>query len=233
MQFTITSLTPQQESSIPTYREKWREIERSTEPINPDRVQDAVKDTYEVLGKKAPKILFFDSPRPAIQIANSVQQQEKWFRRSNLLGITIMERFTYWFDEDLGNEIFDKFYPPFDTLSELDKLDGYLHKAIWNYIHSLNLESLPAYQWLQPGARSPIFGLLDFCISVLKCPHDRRQWQAFKKLIQSCGCTFFFEKTCLVCARPIKICIDDISSEREKQKPIIEFVDGFSVYKKD
>ena len=132
MQFPITALTSDQESSIASYQEKWRAIALSTEPINRDLVADAVKDTYEVLGKEAPKILFFDSPRAAIKIANSVGQQEKWLRQSNVLGITLMECFTYWFAKDLGNDIFDRF-----TFSDLDKIDYYLEKAIWSYIHSL------------------------------------------------------------------------------------------------
>jgi len=58
-------ITPEQEALIPAYREKWQAIAFSTEPINRQKVELAIKFVYEVMGKKAPKIKFCSSPYEA------------------------------------------------------------------------------------------------------------------------------------------------------------------------
>jgi len=57
----IESLTPEQEALIPVYREKWKAIALSTEPIERQKASLAVKAAYATIGKKEPEILFFDS----------------------------------------------------------------------------------------------------------------------------------------------------------------------------
>ena len=58
----IEKLTPEQEALIPVYREKWRSIALSTEPIDRQKAREAVKAAYKLIGKQEPEIIFFDSP---------------------------------------------------------------------------------------------------------------------------------------------------------------------------
>lgn len=58
----IEKLKPQQEALIQVYRDKWRRIALSTEPINHEKATEAVKAVYEVVGLPKPKIIFCDSP---------------------------------------------------------------------------------------------------------------------------------------------------------------------------
>lgn len=58
----IEKLTPEQEALIPVYREKWRSIALSTEPIDRKKAAEAVKAAYKLIGKQEPEIIFFDSP---------------------------------------------------------------------------------------------------------------------------------------------------------------------------
>ncbi|MUG93946.1 hypothetical protein F7734_16685 [Scytonema sp. UIC 10036] len=52
MSLNLNKLTPQQEACIPLYREKWRTISFSTLPLVEQKVSEAVKTAYEVIGEK-------------------------------------------------------------------------------------------------------------------------------------------------------------------------------------
>jgi hypothetical protein len=61
-------LTPEQEALIPGYQEKWRQVYLSTQPIDRVKAAAAVKESYAVMGKKAPaEIVFCASPREALE----------------------------------------------------------------------------------------------------------------------------------------------------------------------
>ncbi|MEP0793021.1 hypothetical protein NDI44_00495 [Trichocoleus sp. DQ-A3] len=58
----IEKLTPEQEALIPVYREKWRDIAYSTEPIDREKAAKAVKAVYILIELSEQEILFYDSP---------------------------------------------------------------------------------------------------------------------------------------------------------------------------
>ncbi|MBW4694934.1 MAG: hypothetical protein KME27_24555 [Lyngbya sp. HA4199-MV5] len=57
----IIKITPEQKALIPVYCEKWRQIALSTEPIDPQKAGDAVRNIYSMYGLNQPDILFFPS----------------------------------------------------------------------------------------------------------------------------------------------------------------------------
>ncbi|MEG4037307.1 hypothetical protein QUA03_26205 [Microcoleus sp. S36b_A4] len=62
----IEQLTPQQQALIPVYREHWRKIALSTEPIEREAAaKKSVRFAYAALGYKEPQIIICDSPRAA------------------------------------------------------------------------------------------------------------------------------------------------------------------------
>ena len=61
----IAILTPEQEALIPVYQEKWQAIALSTEPINRQKAEAAIKAAYGIMGKRAPQIRFCSSPYEA------------------------------------------------------------------------------------------------------------------------------------------------------------------------
>ena len=71
---------------------------------------------------------------------------------------------------------------------------------------------------------------LDYCISVLNCAHDQRKWQVFQSLVSNCGWIFPFEKTCIVCARPIKLSFDSELLLHAEGEYAILYADGYSLY---
>lgn len=76
LQTRIEKVTPEQEALIPVYREKWRAIALSTEPIARQKASLAVKAAYATIGKKEPEILFFDSPYAVLNAFPSQLESE-------------------------------------------------------------------------------------------------------------------------------------------------------------
>lgn len=63
----IEQLTAEQEALIPVYREKWRSIALSAEPIDYEKAKESVKEVYALIGLSQPKIVFCDSPNAALK----------------------------------------------------------------------------------------------------------------------------------------------------------------------
>ncbi len=79
----IEELTPQQKALIPVYREKWRKIALSTEPIDREKAAQSVKFAYAALGYKEPQIIICDSPHAAfdrifLPIFETCQKSPSW-----------------------------------------------------------------------------------------------------------------------------------------------------------
>lgn len=64
----INFLTTEQEALIPEYQEKWQHYITSTEPIDREKAQSALNVVYQLMGKKAPKIVFCQSPYEVLQL---------------------------------------------------------------------------------------------------------------------------------------------------------------------
>ncbi|MDM9380682.1 hypothetical protein QUB80_08180 [Chlorogloeopsis sp. ULAP01] len=74
----IEFFTPEQQASIPLYKEKWLEIALSTELINQHRAATAIKTAYAAIGKRQPKLEFCSSPQNALsKISSSVEVTEQ------------------------------------------------------------------------------------------------------------------------------------------------------------
>lgn len=71
---------------------------------------------------------------------------------------------------------------------------------------------------------------LDFCRSVLNGNCDPKKWQVFHSLVSSCGWIFPYEKTCIVCDRPIKLCFDSNRLLHAEGEFALLFADGYSLY---
>lgn len=62
----LKKLTPEQETLIPVYREKWKAIALSAGQTNYQKVAEAIKAAYSILGKKEPEIIFCDRPQQRV-----------------------------------------------------------------------------------------------------------------------------------------------------------------------
>jgi hypothetical protein len=72
----IESLTPEQESMMEVYREKWIDIGLSTAPLNKERAIAAVKLMYERGGIEVPDtILFAKGPLDCLEVVNQFARE--------------------------------------------------------------------------------------------------------------------------------------------------------------
>ena len=66
LQFKTYNFTSEQIDLIEDYKTKWQEIALSTDKINRDRATLAIDRAYEFVGLAKPKIIFFSSPKEAL-----------------------------------------------------------------------------------------------------------------------------------------------------------------------
>ncbi len=59
----LSSLTPEQASRIPLYRDKWRALILSTEPMDRPRARGALQAAYILAGKAEPEFVFVNGPQ--------------------------------------------------------------------------------------------------------------------------------------------------------------------------
>lgn len=78
----IASLTEEQEAMLPIYREKWRPIAISTEPIDRAKVAAVIKAAYLVCDYPEPEIIFYSSPFRAIQDIVAIGNFQAYLGRS-------------------------------------------------------------------------------------------------------------------------------------------------------
>lgn len=98
------------------------------------------------------------------------------------------------------------------------------------FVQMMDIMGFVYYGLLLPDIEASSVGLIDFCISVLNGTHDTKQWDAYRSLLSECGCIFPFEKTCIVCDRPIKLSFDHENRLHAEGEPAIEFADGYRLY---
>ena len=228
----MTNLTPQQAALIPEYRDKWTSIALSTEPINRQKVTEAVKSAYDLVGRNEPEILFFDSPYAAI--TSEIWNQAKRQSGNNHI---VIELEHYLLRDESQKRVLSELYKNelFNPLSFLgDKPLNELSVDVVTLLLKLldkELASkelglmLPLQYYTYPSCC-----LFDFCISVLNYTLDWRIWEILQLTVKYSGFIFTFEKIAFACNRPIKVLLDSENCFHAEGEPAILFADGFGVY---
>ena len=74
----IKFFTSEQKSLIPIYKEKWKKIALSNEPINSTSATAAIQNIYQVMGKRKPVIELCSSPQNAVaKIISNIPEIKK------------------------------------------------------------------------------------------------------------------------------------------------------------
>ncbi|MEP0857248.1 DUF6745 domain-containing protein [Trichocoleus sp. DQ-U1] len=221
----IEKLTPQKEALIPVYREKWRKIALSTEPIDRGKATEAVINAYNSIGKKAPEIIFSDSPYAALKTFSAkITKQPKRALNEQL-------RFQPWhqMEEQISSQIIE------NDLN--DKLWGGLERQLWGGLErqlfkqlikqlgsKVNHKYIPPEVWACGGSN------FDFYISVLNCTYEQSKWSVFQSLVKNCGWILPSEEIAIVCDRPRILSFDNQQRLHAEGAPAIQFADGYSLY---
>ncbi len=250
----ITELTSEKSALIPVYKEKWRKIARSTERIDREKAESAVKAAFKLIGEVEPKVFFFDSIFSAINEYNDNDDlicfglNDNLFQKLRFPLILDFNEIPEWefynlnrfrdastkdpqhfFEEELlDNLIVDLEDEIYDSLEEQ-----------WNITYFDLLEQIDEEKFIPMDTQRKYikYDLLiaecsyyDFCISVLDYPHNANRWQILQDVVKNCPWFFPFQGICFICDRPIKLSFDEQNHLHADGEAAIEHADGFKVY---
>ena len=312
----ISELTAQQQSLIPVYRDKWRSLLLSTQPLNREKATIAIKQFYETMGKKEPQVNFFASQQQVVLSFLSLHPDELALELGTpLLRLPMSYELLGQLNRQINLGLWDKLKLELDLTPEIglllqimtlsfNQLSGELSEAqlrqIWGLWQKLSQQqfellwqqqqafvrqqlfqipggqflvelgegvwqwgesivsqfsqqplvqelqtvmqsiSLPwlelaegldlLYSWFSSTVEASSMALIDYSISVLGCEVDQTQWLALQALISNCHTVVMFEKTCLVCDRPLKLSTDEENRFHAEGEPAVEYADGSKFY---
>lgn len=199
-------LTPEQEALFPAYVDKWKAIALKEGPIDREKATKTIQAAYSLFRLKEPKILFFDSPYAALDALLTQPGSQ------------------------LGKQLEGRLWSELESqLSELESPLSQLWRQLKHQLEN-DLRIPPYINWINPELWVCGGAWFDFCISVLNCVHQPKKWKVFQALAKYCGWIFFFEKTCIVCDRPIKLSFDREHRLHAEAAPAIQFADGYCLY---
>ena len=236
----ITKLTPEQETLISVYREKWHSQALSVQPIDRQKATEAIQLAYNLMGDPNPEIMFCDSPRAAFDILLQTIWQ-RWQSKDDYGHRHIFkdrwELLRKQLDQQIVYEVFDKID---HKMGEGSLQPGQLWSHIlysqieeeWQEIISeiaIKLLCLWSYPIPSELWTSYVAGV-DFCISVLGCEYSQDEWSVFESVVKHCGWIYPLRNLCIICDRPRKLLLDDEYRPHAVEKPAIEFADGYSLY---
>lgn len=219
----IAELTPEQEALIPVYLEKWRSIALSTEPIDRQKADEAVKAVYEIIGEQEPLIVFFDSPYSALTHKESLHIKQV----GKKLKSAVINKLWKPLEIQLGEQVDSQLKQWLDSRRLKIKM-GSIQMSELREKLAIKLEK---HNCIRPEIWSLNCCKADFYINALNCQSDRnKDWQVLQTLLKECGWILPYRKLCIICDRPRKISLDDRGSFHAEGEPAIAFVDEFNIY---
>ncbi|GJD22118.1 hypothetical protein RIVM261_070740 [Rivularia sp. IAM M-261] len=223
-------LTSQQEAIFLEYQQKWRKIALSTEPIDKEKAEIAVKSAYTLIGEPQPEVIIFDSPYAA-----GLGLDKLWSET----GLTEL------YSDDMLGRLWDKLFT-YLTHAPEDKEDP----KLWHLTHHIH-DLVTSHMWeldsssdignifipeefeagnVQPDTACCEASWFDFCISELNHQYDSNHWEIYEAILKNCGWIASYQEACIVCERPCKILFDNQFNLHAEGEAAIEFIDGFKLY---
>ncbi|BCL36900.1 DUF6745 domain-containing protein [Nostoc sp. MS1] len=219
----INQLTTEQESLITVYREKWRNIALSTQPVNRDKAIKTAELAYYLLGKLVPEIVFLESPNQfnnnflKIEVHNLIEKS--LVKQVQVqINLPLKEKISSQINTELFKKIRGKIYYPFGGISMRLLMSISENNFLsWNDLHSIK-------RWVYYAT------CIDYCISVLGCKYQHHLWEFLLALAHECPWFFPYNHVCIICDRPLHIRFDNQNQLHAEGEPAIEFADGYSIY---
>ncbi len=230
-------LTPQQEALFLNYLEKWRKVALSTEPINREKAEAAIKTAYTLIDEPQPQVFFFDSPYAAVVALEKLEDE---------IGCSELD------SDDMIDRLWEKLIdylivPPDDKCDrqiwlQTDELYEIITEDLQECDEQSN-EYLIIPDEFEPGTVQPdticrYMAWWDFCVSELNYNYNSQIWQTFQEIVNNCGWIASYQELCVVCVllaaalryRPSILTFDNQHKLHGEDQPAIQFVDGYSVY---
>ena len=204
--------------SMAVYEKKWLDIAISTEPGDRTLATKALKTIYQMIGKKEPDIIFFDSP---YQVLREIYTQQTTERRNELKSSLSL------IDSTIRRELCS---PPsilgFNTI--LNNIPNYELNRILDRQLSIQFNETLYSDIIKPEFWADRASWFDFFTST--GGQYREQRDLYGTLTKNCGWIVPFEEVCWVCDRPRFLSFDSENRLHAEGSPAIQFADGFSVY---
>jgi hypothetical protein len=249
----IAKLSDEQAAMISIYREKWRSIDVSTEPIDREKVAEVIKAAYLAINYPEPEILFYSNPLKAIQETIIVENFRSYLGRDIHTKFTkrVTNHLTYGLKHQLDDYLFTRLhnqihfpdFPYYPTRNEPRVSYFPCSHSILRCIECQLLADMnkPEAEFTdisyflttnfhRPAGWAFLACVFDFCISVLGLHHDQKKWKIFQELVQYCGFLFQYEKVCIACDRPCNLSFDRENLLHADLEPALQFADGYNVY---
>ncbi|MFB2919003.1 DUF6745 domain-containing protein [Aerosakkonema funiforme] len=220
-----TEFTPQQEALIQVYQKKWDAIAVSTERIDRQKAQDAIKSAYGTIGKNEVEILFYDSPYAAaieidrqgrIKLGNPIAKQIE-----RQLEVKLWRQIQSQLQRRLQEEFRDR---------QITTVVWELKLGIVRQLIAINIWKKIGEGLIQ-GINTDLANKIEFYITAVGCQHNfEKEWELYQVLVENAFWILAYENVCFVCDRPTKINFDDRRRLHAEGEPAIEFADGYSLY---
>lgn len=237
---------------IPEYREKWRFIENSIELISRDNIIEVINAAYFNTGYPEPEILFYNNPLIAIQKVACIKDFKIYLGRDIHIKFykRVFEHLEYGLKQQLDANLFIRLrnqtlYTEYPYYSTNDKSQTcYFPHSVINCLKEQIIADLEKTNteleysdvlyfisnFTRPAEWAAWACMFDFCISVLKCHHDKIKWQVIQQLIQNSGFLFMYENVCIAINRPSKLSYDEENLLHADEEPALQFADGYGIY---
>ena len=251
-QTKLKKLTPAQEALIPVYQDKWRAIALSTGPIDRSQAAETIKAAYALIGKKAPEVVFCDRPYEAADIIASQMDNPRSLLRGQFeaklrselekqLRSYLRSELESQLHRQLQNQLENQLYNGLERQFWSSQREDLAREVSINLSQQFSGQRSRKIHWetlgkqlnncIQPELWAGYGSLLDFCISVLNLPHSYgRNWIVFQSIVRDCGWIYPYDNVCVVCEKPIALCVDSDCRLHAEGTPAVQFADGFSIY---
>ncbi|MDM9382370.1 hypothetical protein QUB80_16825 [Chlorogloeopsis sp. ULAP01] len=252
----LDKLTPEQETLILFYREKWRKIALSTERINQQQATKAVKEIYKLCNLDEPEVSFCESPYEAMnktlpKLERLIIQPLNWNFLQLRLGISKffsaqkenqIDNLALRHPSDIHTHIQTTLYFQFISQMkyisqqlQIDLADGIelqIDTNLTELYRQLTEELEEKYDsnFIPAASFCSYCSWLDFWTSALNYKGDQKLLPIFQLVAQSCGWIFPYQRVAVVCDRPTKISFDEQNRLHAEGEPAIQFADGYSLY---
>jgi hypothetical protein len=201
----IEALTPEQEASIPKWRDEWLRIGMAAGPCDQILARDAINRAYRAIGKGPPVIVWCDSPLTCqigiAAIRGASLRDSLW----DSLGASLRASLGDSLGASLGDSLRDSLRASLGDTYFLGQHDSFW-VCFYKFCEHLGVR-------YEPEMSTRLCIMADLC--------------------RSCGWVYFFENMCFVSARPeVHTEVDDRSINRLhcETGPAMKFNDGWNIW---
>lgn len=249
---SITQLTPEQEAALTAFREQWRSIGLSTEPVDRAATREAVSRMHRAVGLQPPDtFLFFSSPLTAIAAIDTIKSVQAGVRVRAQLNDQMRDQLPVQLGDQLYGRVYDQLRVQLhDQLSGRvrvqlydqlgDQLSDQLRDQLYDQLYDqlrVQLYDQLAIQlvgtWFLGSGDAYWLAWYLFArehIGVRFSPEQNEWLDAYSAYAQSAFWMWPFKEVVFVSDRPRQIAFDSRNRLHCEDGPAIQFADGWAIH---